>query len=45
MPGSSRNIKQREKVAKIKNLCSQVDTFSGALMKDFLKLVSAAIED
>ena len=43
--GSCRNIKQREKVAKLKNLCSQVDTFSGALMKDFLKLVSAAIED
>ena len=39
------SIKQREKVAKLKNLYSQVESFTGGLMKDYLKLVSASIED
>ena len=43
--GSSRSIHQRDKVAKLKNVCSQFETFSGGLKKDYLKMVSAMIED
>ena len=44
-PGTSRSIKQRNKVAALKNLCESFTGFSGAFKAEYLKLVSAAIED
>ena len=43
--GTTRQINQREKIAKLKNLCVHFPTFSGAFKADYLKLISAAIED
>ena len=43
--GTTRQISQREKISKLKNLCLHFPTFSGAFKADYLKLISAAIED
>ena len=43
--GTTRQISQREKISKLKNLCLHFPTFSGVFKADYLKLVSAAIED
>ena len=32
-------------VAKLKNLCSQFNNFKGELSKDYLKMISAVVED
>ena len=44
-PGISRSIKHWNKVAALKNLCKSFTGFSGAFKAEYLKLVSAAIED
>ena len=43
--GSSRSSHHKDKVAKLKNICRQVETYSGGLKKDDLNMVSAVIED
>ena len=43
--GRQRIIAQRNKVAKLKNICSQYTTFTPALWGDNLHMVSAILED
>lgn len=42
--GTSRSIKQRDKLVTLRNLCENFAGFSGAFSAEYLKIVSATIE-
>ena len=43
--GNSRNIAQRHKVAKLKNVCSQYGNFTAGQRTEYLRMISSILEN
>ena len=44
-PGSNRQIKQRDRVAKLYNVCTQYNKFSGDNGMEYLEMISCIIAE